>query len=655
MIIQNIPDELAVNIPRVHLQGFSSNRDVITKLNQKEWKRQQVELFFNLIATESATTELGSPNNLSSSVLQGFSCTSVREIKKVQIKNLIMACRRKGKSKVKLVETQLTCMYNYIKGDSDATTFTLYPPDVLLHYDYSLVPQASCRSYFEQLGDADFSLFSSALSYKQVALFNNARSCLGITNANLTEDNVLVLGNMCCMLDGSYIQNSDPSIIEKLKSCQDLTEAQAAAVEALLASGKTKYKKPSLWTEATLKDLGMLPLYMRSTFYAHFDKKMKGSFLKYFLTVVKTSGVSRQKIKKLKKEITTFVHFSLVSVTNCTVGMISQVTVSDDIFPFDYDDINQFNCCLEATTVSQNLEVITQKVDQEEYLKIVLSKLREAYSSTVPEDQVQLLSAASRVATVDDINSWTITQIDTLAALMDSSNGAWDPNLAKAIITKYLSVKGNKLGSAELNAIGGPNLCFLDVDVLKLISQQSLKEADALNLSSCTREKQRELFNIASLAFSHTTRSAVPVTTYQLTQPYIGGATASYIQSLIASNVNMDLATFTSLNETIVLNLSVSDVRNLLGTNLPDLKSYENQSLVQSWIRSQYQSQLDTLGLGLVGGKADPTVSITSPTSSPTTSSSSTTKGNGSRIQADAGLFLLVFLGLLLTSHQTTV
>lgn len=49
------------------------------------------------------------------------------------------------------------------------------------------------------------------------------------------------MGNMCCILDGSYIQNSDPSILDKLNSCPELTDAQAAAVEALLQSGKTKY------------------------------------------------------------------------------------------------------------------------------------------------------------------------------------------------------------------------------------------------------------------------------------------------------------------------------------------------------------------------------------------------------------------------------
>ncbi len=59
------------------------------------------------------------------------------------------------------------------------------------------------------------------------------------------------------------------------------------------------------------------------------------------------------------------------------MGKITQVTISDETFPFDYDDITQFNCCLSAETVKDNLDSITGKVDQEEYLEIVLSKLRE--------------------------------------------------------------------------------------------------------------------------------------------------------------------------------------------------------------------------------------------------------------------------------------
>lgn len=64
-------------------------------------------------------------------------------------------------------------------------------------------------------------------------------------------------------------------------------------------------------------------------------------------------------------------------MNGCTVGTITQVTISDETFPFDYDDVTQFNCCLSASVVRDNLDAIVAKVDQEEYLSVVLSKLRE--------------------------------------------------------------------------------------------------------------------------------------------------------------------------------------------------------------------------------------------------------------------------------------
>ncbi|XP_045903462.1 uncharacterized protein LOC123969811 [Micropterus dolomieu] len=684
VIIQNVPDELATEIPRALLVGFSNTNSVITTLNRKNWMPWQAELFFNIIAVDTATAVLGSPNNLSSSVLQGFTSTGVRTFPKLQIKLLIKACRRAGIHKVKLVETQLTCMYNYIKGDPDATIFNLYPYDMLLYYDYSLVPQNQCRSYFEQLANADFFVFSSVLSYKLTALFNNARSCLGITNTSLTMDNISVLGNMCCTLNGSYIKNSDPFILEKLKNCPALTNAQVAAVEALLQSGKTQYGAPSTWNQQTLVDLGMLPLYLTSNFYANFNTTTKQAFLSYFLNVMSSNGVSIQMRRSLMDEIMrSITKKSKRSIVNgCTVGVITQVTISDVTFPFVYNDINQFNCCLSATTVKENLDAITRKVTQTQYLQIVLSRLREAYvaNSTIPESQVQLLGPASRVATINDINMWNITQIDTLAALMNPSNGQWDPSLAKAIIYKYLNKTGNQLGSDELNAIGGANLCSVDTSVLMTISQQSLKSANALDVSNCTTESKAVLFTIASQAFAPTTRTAISDSSYQLTQPYLGGANLSYIRSLVASNISMDIVTFTNLITNVVLNLTVNQVRGLLGTNLPDLKSYENQTLVRAWISSQLQSELDTLGVGLVGGRAGTIASTTSPTtttsssvttatgsssstssttgsSKPTTASSTTTgkPNNGSRIRADAGFSMLVLLALLIASQNILV
>ncbi|XP_030598784.1 uncharacterized protein mslnb [Archocentrus centrarchus] len=627
-VIENVPDDLGTKIPRPLLVDFSSSNFVVTNLNKKKWIQQQAELFFSVITVESATAQLGGPDNLSSSVLQGFTCTGVRAISIVQIKKLIRACRRTGSNKVTLVETQLTCMYNYIKGDGNTTVFSLYPPDVLLYYNYSLVPQASCRSYLTELGDADFSVFSPALSYIRTALFENAKRCLGITNTSLTADNISVLGNMCCILDGSYIQNSDPSILEKLKGCSDLTDAQAVAAQTLLINGKTKYGAPSKWTVQTLKDLGMLPLYLTSTFYDYFDQKRKREFMKYFLAILRKNKVSRQKIKKLKREMAISVRNKLKQspATDCTVGFITRVTISSEAFPLDYSDINQFNICLNATIVRDNLDAITQKLDQDDYLKIVLSKLRQAYSpSSIPENQVQVLSMASRVATVEDISMWTITEIDTLAALMDPINGMWDPSLARAIITKYLSIKGNSLGTAEINTIGGPNLCSLDVQVLKNISQESLKMAKKLDMSNCTADQKKELFSIALKSFTQRTRSTtVPVSTYQLIQPYLSGADLAFVQSLVSANVSMDLTTFTGLLENVIMNLTVADVQGLLGANLPTLKLYENVPVVQNWISNQYQSDLNRLGVDITGGKADPITSPTVSTSTGTNVSTST-------------------------------
>ncbi|ETE56989.1 hypothetical protein L345_17299, partial [Ophiophagus hannah] len=55
---------------------------------------------------------------------------------------------------------------------------------------------------------------------------------------------------------------------------------------------------------------------------------------------------------------------------------------------------------------------------------------------------------------------------------------------------------------------------------------------------------------------------------------------------------------------TLLQKLSVQDVKDLLGVNLPDLKEVENHPSVAMWIKNNFQSELDSLGIGLVGGRA---------------------------------------------------
>lgn len=62
----------------------------------------------------------------------------------------------------------------------------------------------------------------------------------------------------------------------------------------------------------------------------------------------------------------------------------------------------------------------------------------------------------------------------------------------------------------------------------------------------------------------------------------------------------------------------MSDVVGLLGSNLQDLKTYENQTAVRNWISLQLQSELNNLNISLTGGKA--TADTT--TAAPTTASS---------------------------------
>ncbi|KPP71592.1 Mesothelin-like protein-like [Scleropages formosus] len=291
----------------------------------------------------------------------------------------------------------------------------------------------------------------------------------------------------------------------------------------------------------------------------------------------------------------------------CTTGNITAVTISDEAFPFGYDAI-QFNACLTADVVKANLAALADKVVDDGFLTIILNKLNQAYNSSIADEQVQQLGSISRVASLADINKWNITKIDTLAALMSSSDGKWTPDQSNLIITKYLSTKGNTLGTAELNSIGGVNLCALNASVLNTISSSSLRYADVLDVSNCSTSNKVILFTIANSFFSSPTN--ISLTSYQLIQPYIGGAPLSYVKLLSTSNVSMDIPTFASLDPNVIMALTVSDVKGLLGNNLADLKTYENVTVIQNWTATQYKSVLDTLGLNLIGGRADLTTTV---------------------------------------------
>ncbi|XP_060755338.1 uncharacterized protein mslnb [Neoarius graeffei] len=660
-VVQNVPDNLAPLIPRPSLL-FLSQETAIT-LNQKQWTDDQARLFFDVVADGFSDAD-----QISFQVLQGFTCTRVQRFSKQKVKNLIRGCRRRGKQKVHLQESQLTCMYNYIESDT-VTVFTDYPADMLLYYNLSQVQPSVCQAYYSALGEADFSMFSSTLAFRRDILFNDARQCLGVSGLSVNRTQLEVMGQMVCVFNSSYILNSDPYVLEKLKLCPTLTGEQSSAVENILLSGNTIYGAPGSWNQETLKTLGILPLYMTSNFWAYFTKKEKVKFLQVFVRELKNRQTSRKRIKTLITEAGKasdlrtegLMRFRRDTVETCTAGEITQVQACDDAFPFGYD-VNQFNACLSVQTLKDNLAAIADKATGSDYQRVILHKLNQAYPISISDDVLQALGPASRAASTSDISKWSVTTIDTLSALMTSYDGDWSSEQVRAIVSRYLS--GNRtLGSLELNALGGTNLCALNTSLLQTINSNSLQAAVPLSVLNCSVEQKQVLFSVAQLAFSNQTLSrstrstdTVSINTYQLIQTYLGGANSSYLRTLSNSNISMDLLTFISLDQNAINNLTVREVRDLLGVNLPDLKLYENNTVAHSWISRQLQSELDTLEIGLTGGRQEPTATTASPNANVTTGANATTSkptGAGSSISTSSGLQkLLLLLGVTMATLQ---
>uniref|UniRef100_A0A8B9HP00 Uncharacterized protein n=1 Tax=Astyanax mexicanus TaxID=7994 RepID=A0A8B9HP00_ASTMX len=504
-VVENVPDALASYIPPVLLSSPTSVN--VTLINKKSWKQEQALVLFGPVASASVDTE-----ELSESVLQGFTCSSVQTLSQQKIRQLVKACRpRTGRNKVVLKESQLSCMYNFVKDDL-TLNFTDVHSDVLLYYSYDKVPKEKCTSYFSALSAADFSIPSSVLNLPST-LFKSAQDCLGISGGRLSRDQVGVLGNMICTLDPSYIQNSDPLILENLKNCGDLSDAQVTGIQTLLFSGNTPYGNRSTWSLDTLGKLGILPLYLKRDFWASFSSVC-------FITCCLT-GCSRSVEQCILnclfhfcKSISVLFLFMIV----CTTGNITEATIADPSFPFGYDS-TQFDACLDITVLKDNIAAITDKVVDTSFQTIILNKLNQLFPSGLPNSVVQLLGSTSRMATASDISKWNITTIDALSSLMNPINGDWTSDQSKAVIMKYLSMEGNTLGTAELNAIGS-NLCSLDVNVLNTISAISLKKADFLNISSCSLYQKSALYSIANSSFSSQRND--PTTFYQLISSYLG-------------------------------------------------------------------------------------------------------------------------------------
>ncbi|XP_053132550.1 mesothelin-like protein [Hemicordylus capensis] len=534
--------------------------------------------------------------------------------------------------------------------------FSSYSPDVLLFFPLDQVKDLVCKAFYTVASQGDLSLLANG-SAQRTHLLENALSCFGVGNASLSKEQLQALGAFVCDMGAATIGFSDPSILENLKRCPDLTASQKTALNTLLSSGKTSSGAPQSWDEETLEDLGPLALYINRTTWGSINQEERTIFLRnvaegygsqsasqrektlLFLTEVGPNPASSPRRKR--------------ATESCQSTPITASTLEDDLLILQYDSAQQFDACLSNEVLRDNLASLLDQPLPNDYLLVIKRKLDEIYNGEIPEDQLALLGYLSRLYSADEIGGWNVTSSDTLTALLNRNNGAWEPAQLRRLVGRYLELGGTLTGPL-LDVLEGPYLCLLDEDQLQQISPEAIAHTGKLDLSSCSQGKKDILYQKAHTAFASQEGTDAY---YPLIQPYLGGAPVEDLKALAASEVAMDINTFINLNPEELKELSVQDVRGLLGIHLPDLKEVENHTSVAMWIRAQLQSDLDTLGIGLQGGMMTPSSTEASSTavgvpiaSGPPSADTSVTPTMGSTLSAPSSTAPLGFKATTVTT-----
>ncbi|GAB0196472.1 mesothelin-like protein [Grus japonensis] len=428
-------------------------------------------------------------------------------------------------------------------------------------------------------------------------------------------------------MEAETITASDPGILENLKLCPVLTGAQQDALNAVVLSGGTVYGDPLSWDLQTLQNLGPLLLALNQTTLSLVAKAVREAFGRSIAAAYSSQGRSQR-----EKSLTLLRVFVAASASShprlkrsadrCLSTPITASTISDPLLLISYDTSEQFDLCLSNEVLKANLEALLEQPLTVDYLRVVKKRLEQIYPSGIPEEQLKLFGSLSRQYTAEEISLWPVTSSDTLSALLNPLDGKWEAPQVQQLLSRYLALGGTLTGPL-LQKIGGRHLCNLQEEQIKQIPPEAIRTAGQLNISSCSQTKKDQLYKKAQEAFAG--QPGITRAYYCRIWPYLGGAPAEDLKDLAEAGVaiDMDMDTFLALNPNELQKLSVTDVKNLLGENLPYLKDAENETSVMRWVKRQSQRELDcVLAIGLQGGMEEPGPTGTATPPHPTASAS---------------------------------
>uniref|UniRef100_H0WNH2 Mesothelin like n=1 Tax=Otolemur garnettii TaxID=30611 RepID=H0WNH2_OTOGA len=537
-----------------------------------------------------------------SSLLQGFWCQPASQLTRDQLSALI---RRMAKLQVLLEAWQLSCLANLAAQHSLLGDFMLHPPDLLLFYNLPQVKEADCRAFTYHAAQGHLELLAN-LPDQRAALHRAAWACLGGLPLRLRASDLLLLGVLVCDMDPAIIVTADPHVLQNLQRCPQLTAAQRAALNMLLASGRTQLGLPGSWTLEGLQVLGPLATYISSHLWMQVQQAVG---LDFFRSIVAACRAGRLSQRDARRFVTSFLESKANSVSSRpkrgSGGNITAATLQDNLFLVHYD-CAQLESCLSSRMVRTNLDPLLQHPLPAECQRVVKAKLAQIYPRGIPEDQLRLITSLIYLYSLTEIGQWNITSGDTVVALLAS--GVALENQTEAVLQKFLDHNGT-VTSALLVAIGGYRLCWMSPQQIQTIKPLEFRLAGALDISSCPQTRKDVLYAKAREAFSNTRTSG---DYYHLMRPYLvgsapiaqpvtpalaGGAPVEELQHLAQANISMDIETFTNLNPHVLQTLSVGNVTTLLGQNVGDLRKARSHPTVSSWLHSLNRSALRMLGL----------------------------------------------------------
>ncbi|CAM4519061.1 unnamed protein product [Lepidochelys kempii] len=582
----NIPDKLADQIPLSRLAFPQIN---VNEINQKKWTASQASVFF-----QAVLKSMQQYSSLSSTVLQGFNCGAANFLNNSQFASLAKAMRDK---RTRLEDRQLSCMTKRLTGQITPSDFEEYPAEILFYMGPEKFSNTvNCQKYFHLVGQANVDL-SPRVSSKRQLLLESAKACLGTSTLSFSKENLQILGNLSCALNGSDIAKSDPYILTILQSCMSFTQDQLTAIEQQL---KNKYRSPSTWTVSTLTDMGILASGLTSSTLQRISETEKTQFFPDFLSQLKTWN--RNQFTYILKQLANPQRQKRAA--NCTrTPLTTEVVVKQrDLLASKYTSSSDLDACLPDDVLRKNLETLGKMEFQDPLLQVLKLKLDKIFG-TLPEDYLPLLGNIARMYTTAEIANWNITTAETLSALLTGTSWQQDLPKVKSLVTRPLEANGNQFDGTILTLLA-PHICALEDTQIKAISSEAIRETSRpMNTSLCSQRQKNLLYSQLRAAYEENQSS--PDAYYQLLKPAIGGAPTKDLIKFASGYPVMDIATFTVLNPDEVQKLSAQNLKDLLGANLPELNNLADDPVVKAWTQAHNQSEVNSLGLLLVAGLPD--------------------------------------------------